>query len=351
MSFSRPTLTELIERVRADIDARVPGADSRLPLSLLNALAVVFAGAAHGLYGNLDWLSRQLFPDTAEVEFLDRWASIWGVARKAATFAAGPVDFTGIDGTDIPAGSTLRRSDGAEYTSDALVTIAAGVASATVQAVEAGAAGNALAGHVLNLVSPIAGIDGAATVAAGGLAGGADTESDESLRDRLLARLRFAPHGGAAGDYERWALEVAGVTRAWAVAAALGPGTVAVRFMTDDLTIDGIPDAAKVIEVQAYIDGLRPITAGVTVSAPLPIALDFTITLTPNIAAVQAAVDAALTDLIRREAEPGAAILVSHIREAISTAAGETDHVLTVPAADVAHAVDEIAVMGVVTWV
>lgn len=161
MSFTRPTLSELIEQARADIEARLPGADARLPVSVFDVLARIQAAGSHGLYGYLAWLAAQLFPDTAEAEYLERLASIWAVARKAASYAAGTVDFTGADGTDIPAGTTLRRSDGAEYTTDALVTIAAGVASAAVTAVEAGAAGNLAAAATVNLVSPIAGITSA----------------------------------------------------------------------------------------------------------------------------------------------------------------------------------------------
>ena len=37
-------------------------------------------------------------------------------------------------------------------------------------------------------------------------------------------------------------------------------------------------------------------------------------------------------------------------REAISLAADETDHVLTVPAANVTHATGHMAVFGVITW-
>ena len=41
---------------------------------------------------------------------------------------------------------------------------------------------------------------------------------------------------------------------------------------------------------------------------------------------------------------------MSHIREAISTAAGETDHVLTSPTADVVESATEIATLGTVTF-
>ncbi|RMG50381.1 MAG: baseplate J/gp47 family protein, partial [Gammaproteobacteria bacterium] len=96
MPFQRPTIPELIERVAADVESRLPGSDPRLRRSLLHALVRAQAGVAHGLYGYLDWLSKQIVPDTAEAEVLDRWASWWGVPRKAASAASGDVTFTGL---------------------------------------------------------------------------------------------------------------------------------------------------------------------------------------------------------------------------------------------------------------
>ena len=66
--------------------------------------------------------------------------------------------------------------------------------------------------------------------------------------------------------------------------------------------------------------------------------------------AVQDAVEAELQDLIRRETEPGGTLLVSHIREAISTSAGETDHDLTSPTADVTVQATQITVYGMTTF-
>jgi uncharacterized phage protein gp47/JayE len=40
----------------------------------------------------------------------------------------------------------------------------------------------------------------------------------------------------------------------------------------------------------------------------------------------------------------------THISEAISLAAGETDHVLTVPAANVAPSIGQMATFGAITW-
>lgn len=349
MAFSRPTLAQLIERAQADIETRLPGADAGLRNSALNVLARTHSGAVHGLYGYLDWISRQVLPDTADAEILERWASIWGVTRKAASFAAGPITLTGTVGTVVPAGTVLQTAAGQEYETDAEVTLASTTATAQVTALVAGQAGNLVAGTALTLVSPIAGLNSQATVASGGLVSGADAETDTALRTRLLTRIQEQPHGGADFDYIAWALEVPGVTRAWVYPAELGLGTVTVRFVRDD-DASIIPDAAEVQAVQDHIDTLRPVTAVVTVVAPIAVPLDFTIQLTPNTSTVQAAVQAELEDLIRREAFPGGTILISHIREAISLAAGETDHVLTAPAADVTHTTGQIAIMGAITW-
>jgi uncharacterized phage protein gp47/JayE len=143
---------------------------------------------------------------------------------------------------------------------------------------------------------------------------------------------------------------VSGVTRAWVYPGEQGDGTVVLRFMRDD-DADPIPDAGEVAAVQAALDAERPVTATLFVVAPVATPLDFAIQLTPDTTAVRAAVQAELADLLRREAEPGGTILISHLREAIAVAGGETDHVMTVPAANVPHATGQIATMGVITWV
>lgn len=349
MAFDRPTLTQLVERARADLDGRLEGADSRLRRSPLDVLARTHAGALHGAYGYLAYAARQLMPDTADGEHLARWASVWGVERKAAEAAAGDIDITGSDGAEIDPGELLQRGDGVEYVTTGSATVAAGVATVAVEAVTAGEAGTAIEGVALTFVSPIAGISTDAVVAAGGLIGALDQESDDSLRARLLDRIRSQPRGGAANDYRRWALEVPEVTRAWVYPELNGLGTVGVAFVMDGRE-DLIPEAGDVTAVAAYIDERRPVTADVDVFAPDADPLDFTIHLNPDTAEIRAAVAASLTDLLAREAEPGGTVLISHIREAISTAAGEVDHTLTTPSANVTAAAGDIAVLGTISW-
>lgn len=352
MAFARPTLQQLLDRIQADIESRLPGTDPRLRQSLLGIVARAHAGATHGLYGYLDWLSRQILPSTAEAEILEQHASWWGVARLAAAPAQGNVTVTGTDGSVIPAGTTLQRSDGAQYTTEAEATIASGSATAAVTAVDGGQDTNASAGQKLTLVAPIPGVQSSATVAAGGLVGGTDIETDDALRERLRQRVQNRPQGGALADYETWALEVEGVTRVFVMPNWNGLGTVGVYFMRDD-DASPIPDAGEVAAVQAYIDERRPVTAAVTVYAPTAVPVAMTISLNPNTSAVQLAVTAELQELFRRQnVEDGAGsgtVLLTHIREAISRAAGENNHTIDL-VADVTLNTGEITTLGAITF-
>lgn len=350
MPFQRPTLTEIIERDLSDMSSRMIGTDGAvLRRSVLGVLARALAGASHELHGHLDWIAQQIIIDTAESEYLERWANVWGVRRKAAEFASGSVVFSGIVGTSIPIGTSLQRQDGALFETTVIGTIMGGTATVPVRAVEAGAAGNTAAGTTLTLRQPVGGVQSAAPVAVGGITNGSDVEDDDGLRERLLARIQEPPQGGAAADYVNWALAVPGVTRAWVYPLEMGLGTVTVRFVRDD-DPSIIPDTNEVDAVQDYIDERRPVTATVFVVAPIAVPLDMTIQIQPVTPEVEAAVEAEIRDLLRREAEPGGTILISHIREAVSTAAGEFDHVIVSPSANVEHDPGEIAVPGTITW-
>lgn len=348
MSFVRPTLSEIIARIESDFETRL-NTGRLLAQSFLAIMARAYAGAVHLLYFYIGWAAMQLFPDTAEAEFMTRWASVWGVARAPATFADGDVTFTGVDGTVIPEGLRVKRSDGAFFLTTESAVIASGTAAVAVQAVNAGGSGNTDAGGAVVLVNSIAGLNTNAVVAVGGITGGLDAESDESLRLRLLDRIQQPPHGGALFDYVKWAKEVTGVTRAWAESTL--EGTVTVRFVQDGES-DIIPGSGKVAEVQAYIDSpyRRPATADVTVVAPVSVPLNFTINLSPDTADVRTAVQESLKDLLRRTAEPGGTILISKIREAVSVAAGENDNVVSSPSANVTHTAGQIATFGAITW-
>lgn len=347
MPMPRPSLRDLVARLEAEIESRLPALDARLRHSYVGVLAKSIAGAHHEMYGYLAWVEAQAFPDQAELESLERWAVIWGVARHPAVAATGNVSVTGSAGARVPSGTIWLRSDGVEYRVTTATDVGAGATDVPVTSVTPGRIGNVAAGRA-TLRSPILGVVSRGVVEA---TGGADAEGDVALRDRLLLRIRTPPSSGTSADYERWAREAhAAVTRVWARPATPAPGTVTVYLMTDGEG-NGIPAAGVVTAVVDYLAPRRPLAASVVVSAPAPVALDVTIAgISPDVASVRAAVEAAIADLVRRESEPGGTILVSRLREAISGAAGEADHRLVAPVRDVTHTAGQIAVPGAITW-
>ncbi len=354
MPFTRPDLKTINDRIGTDIAARMPGVDATPRRSVAGVIARTEAGAVHGLYGHQVFISEQVMPDTAETEFLDRWARIWGVARKAPQKARGEVIATGLDATAIVAGSVLQRADGARYTVTAEAAIADGTATLALEAVTPGETGNTPSG-TLNFLEPIAGVEATATVSADGIAQGSDEEGDASLRARIMRRIQKPPHGGAHHDYIAWALDRDAhgidVTRAWVAPRQFGAGTVAVRFVMDLTYADGIPTQADVDAVAASIEAVKPVAATLYVFAPVAYPQTFRIAgLTPATEAVRAAIEAEIRDLILREAEPGGTLLVTHIREAISVAAGEHDHRLISPIDDVVVPAGAITTFGQIEW-
>ncbi len=349
MPFDRPTLPELIDQGATELESRLPGVLARVRRSLVGVLNRVFAGGLSALYQYAEWLNKQAWPDQAEAEYLDGHGARWGKARNPATTATGSVRFTGADGVNVPITTAVQRADGQQYKTTAAGVVAGGQLIVAAESVNAGQVANADINTPLLLSTPIVGLNSAA-IAYTALSGGTDIELDDAYRARILQRIRKVPQGGRVDDYVAWALEVPGVTRAWVYPGELGAGTVVLRFVRD-ADAGPIPDAGEVAAVQAYIDALRPVTATLSVVAPVATALNLTIQLVPNTVAVKAAVEAELQDLLLRRASPGTTLLLSQIREAISIAAGETDHVLTVPAANVVYGAGQLPVLGVITWV
>jgi uncharacterized phage protein gp47/JayE len=345
MPFETPSLPVLIKRTQSDL------ASDSLRQSDAQVLARTLGGAAYGLYGYLDWIAEQILPDKADESTLERIAALrLNQPRKSAQAASGSVSFTASAGAVLDVDTLLQSSDGRTYKVTAARTTSNGLNSTTIAALEAGSLGNAEAGMTLIPVQPILGIAGNSfNVLAPGLIGGIARESLESLRSRVISSYRIIPHGGSAQDYETWALECPGVTRAWCLGSYLGPGTVGLFIMRDN-DPEPVPTAAQLAEVQAYIEPLRPVTAELHVLAPVQVPVTYRLSLTPDTTAVRATVEAQLRDLHNREAGLGDTLLLTHIAEAISSATGENDHKLLSPIADVAAANNQLLTFGGCVW-
>lgn len=370
--LSIPDLATLRTRLQSGFDAWLNTKGDAARRRVLKVLADVLGGGLWGEYKYLQNMADEYFVSTCTSTYLDRRATELGLSRTGATTAAGNVIFTGTTGIGVPSGTELLYPDGTTTCkTQAAVTLASGTATVAVVADAGGEAGNASAGASLTFVSAVAGVNSTVTVDPSGLTGGADAESDSSLRSRVLARLRHTPQAGASSDFYTVARAVSGVTRAWIFPRISGNGTVGVTFAIDGRT-SPIPLAADIAAMEAaiaaYID-----TITVSVFAPTADSTDVTIanlviSSDATLSTVEAAIRTALADLFSTRPSVGGAywgdagldagaealsaagkMPLSAIYSAIADAAGVVGFDLTAPTADIASASQHLAVLGTVT--
>jgi uncharacterized phage protein gp47/JayE len=336
--WSTPNLKQVRILVRDQVRANLEGADANIPNSILRVLSDVAAGLCHLVLQFIDWAALQLMPDTAEREWLERHGRLWlsnvdgTTGKKLATLASGEIALTGVAWTPVPAFTRFFSETNRDYETTEQVFLSEGGAptAAPARALDPGIEGNLEPGTQMNLSGTIPGVDGAAFVIH--MDGGVDEESDDHLRARVLLRIRQPPMGGAAIDYEHWALSVPGVTRAWTYALEMGMGTVTVRFMMDELRRDeeGFPHQSDVDTVAAYLDTVRPVAIkDMFVVAPIRQPVNIEISgLTPDTLSVRAAIAASLKAMILERAEPGGPIYAAWKSYAIMSAPGVVSFVL-----------------------
>jgi uncharacterized phage protein gp47/JayE len=268
--------------------------------------------------------------------------------------------------TPLPSGTPLtRQSDGVPFTTTADGVIDdTGAVTVPIIAAILGAATDCPAGTAIALTTPISGINSPGTTSL--CTGGADQETNDALRTRMLFKYRQPPQGGASSDYIEWATQVPGCTRAWV--DNYGPGSVIIYPMFDvtEAAYDGFPqgsdgyaaeetrgtpaatgDQALVAE---YIYPLQPVTALVYVAAPAPFPVDVTLgALNPNTLDMQNQIVAALDDLFLAIGAVGGEIWPSDLYEAIFATPGINSFEITAPATVVEATSGALPVLGTFT--
>ena len=369
MPFSRPTLTQLRNASAQQLNAELPGADALLRFSNLRVIADIDAGLACMLYGYQDWIALQCTPFRATDEYLEAWGALKGVTRKPCAQASGQIAFTGTDGRTIATGASVTRSDGLAYVTTGSGEVSNSTVTVTASAVPdpqglTGANGNCAQGTQFTLANAIGGINSTGR-AASAFTGGADIESNDDYRARVIYAYQNPPQGGAASDYIEWAQTVPGVTRAWCIGNGYGAGTVIDYIMldaanaayggfpqgTDGCASDesrGLAATGDQLTVANAIYPLRPVTALVFVVSPTSYAVDMSIQgIAPG---YQAAALDALDAVLKADGSPGGEVIVAHLWAALAAVPGINDFLLLSPAQDISLPAGALPVVGNVAW-
>ena len=341
MGFEIPSLSALRRRVLQDLAPGIAAATvlQRVERRLGNAVAAVS-------FSQYEWMRRlwvQFWPDTATGFYLDRWAVIYQVPRKGAGTGSGTARITGTPGALIPNNAIIaRKGDGNQArVVGAQVIPGGGTLDVVVTTVDSGSAGNSEPGTEYSFVSTPAQVDPVVTIVSStdyinGIADAVDEEGDEPLRARLLLRIGNPPQGGATWDYEGWALQVPGITRAWATAKWNGEGSMRVVVVSDESN-PITPPPSKLQEVLDYMqndeDGPAPGTDIITVLAPTLLLVDIDMILSPNTPDVQEEVTNQLEAYfaLREIGDAEPFLYPSNISEAISSSPSEDWHQLIAP--------------------
>lgn len=293
-----PRISRTIDAIRSDIYLRLEAVQdtyaakgwlpARLNLNkgVVRGLLEVFAWGQFQLYTLLQSVLKQAVPYYATGKWADIHAQSVELSRREATKAVGLVRFfrntehTG--NVPIRAGRIVRTlPDGAgevyRYvtTADAVLPSDAEYVEVPVESETYGAATNASAGMLCELVTPVPGVSGVRNAKDWLTSEGADSETDEQLMERY--RLRWAANNGCTKyAYMEWALSV--------------PGVVSVSILDQHPrgqgTVDVVVRGAAVIPTDALLERVRkaiapntPINDDWLVKGPMPVPVTLSGTL------------------------------------------------------------------------
>lgn len=369
MSYPRPTLSALANAALADISTSgLPVSPLLLPQSVLQILALVQARFALDHYSYLDQISLNSVPWSSENEYLEGWAALKSIIREGAVPAAGTGLWSGVIGTVIPAATTITRADGYAYLTTASVTFVTTSATVAFTASTPGLAGNAPTGTVLTIGGTLGGVvsNGAAS---GAIVGGANQETDTSLRNRMISEYASPAQGGSALDFENFTYLTPGVTRAWATNGSAA-GTVLCYAMLDvvNAAYSGFPQGTSgtaaaetrgtgvatgdLLNIANVIYPLRPVTSLVYAEAPVAQPVSLSITgLTPTSGALQVAISLAVAELFVDVGSPlGMSVYPSDIYQAVEATATVQHFTLASPTAAVVVAAGSLPTLASITF-
>lgn len=344
MAWNIRSLGEASAAVRGAFRQYMPGTDTALKNNFVTITGKVLAALSYEFELRMAWLSKQILLSTStNLAWIKVHAAEVGIYQRPATAARGAIIGTGAALTTYPSGLRFLSGNVTYVSTSPATSGSDGTLVVPIVAEVKGSAGNRANAGLLSLADPVLyptlGISW--TVDDDGLGGGADAEDADSLKERGLQRKRNPPGGGTLTDYERTAMAVSGVLKAWAFRVPGSPGGIVVHFLFKGRP-DNIPIASDVEAVQAAIDVQRLIRVDDSVAtAPVRRPVDVTITgLSGDTEEIRDSIKKGVTAMYLAKCRPGLTgdsftISRSWYSEVISGVTGEERHTLVEPASDI----------------
>ncbi len=339
----RPSLPQIIDRIQSDIEYHLEDANARAEESLLNCLAQANAGVFHGLYGYADYLAKQLHPLTADINWLERWATSLEAERLAATKATGTLLVAG-SGT-VQAGTQLQHINSKQRYKVSQTITDDPTLLCEIIALEAGKEGNIKSGEVLDFISAIEGIATTGTIQS--LGGGADQESIEVWRNRVAKKFAERSKIGDDDDYAQWAKDShPAITDAWVYQREYGLGSIVIRCIAGN-SLNIIPDNQTLETAQANLDKKRNSGATVFLLAATPKIINITLSDITDMG-IQDGIEKELKLLFQHKQQQSALMRESEIDAAIQRYS--IDYTLISPVGDQQCNDQEVFSLGEIVW-
>lgn len=293
MSFKVPSLADVSRTIENGFSSAFYGKSGTLRVGVLKVLSRVVAGGCYLPILFCQYIFRNSFIDSCDVENLVRFGGWYNIPHKVASPARGQVFISFTKSATIPANTILvDNNTGDEFR---LLKSVSGEADSMkygdVVALVVGQHGNRSSTETTILSLRDGDIDGVSSIRTNTLKGGASFdvaingsteqwgEDVESYRARLKFRRQHPPMGGADSDYKMWAERFTQVTDAFVFPNF--PKTNSVSVLCADYNSSISLNAAGLNEVREYINSSsrKPNTADVIVASVTPVVLRLQISM------------------------------------------------------------------------
>ena len=238
------TYNEILERMNDKFEELSGYSPDRV--SDIGIRIKLLAGEIYSLCTEIDGIKKQMFPNTATGEYLDRHARQRGLSRIKGNKATGFVVFrldTPLDhDITIPQGTVCSNADG------------------SLRAIDSGERYNTGSGTVKVIMTYFS--VGMSITNATSFIGGTDDESDDELRGRIAQSYLNTPNGANAEYYINLAKSVDGIKSATVASSSAGSITVCIGGEGD------VPSNTAYQTAHDILNAGRPFGINLSVTRP-----------------------------------------------------------------------------------